>query len=222
MGMDSHKELDLSCELRGVVNGVPVTVTGSGKAGPLDGGDVPILLDLDADGISECWDIGLAATGFLDPLMFVAVLRLQRPELLQAEDIDLPIPFGGHWTLLDDGHRELGRADYVGQVLAEDGALRLQAQLAECQTHLEVGERVTRATWTGSSGSTPLGPDSTAITSAWEVETSRGATLRTISTCWVRWGPAHSCSTWMPRGTLDVVGGGSAVQLGVRGCLCVG
>ena len=171
--------LRIEIEIVGVVNGVPVAVTGKGHIGSVgesgaQGSDpaVPgrhrLDLELLADVVPLSFDPAFLALGGLDALLLVSA----RP----GETVFPADPLHVHldWNLLDENYRDMGGIVVASSIRADAGRLVVRGQFLHARTRLEPVERVTSVQRVLSTPPIVLGPDGVVVTSTAEFDGSFG------------------------------------------------
>ncbi len=172
----------VECEFVGVVNGVPVVVTGRGHVGPVGESDahgsdpaVPgrqrLDIELHADVVPLGFDPALLALGGLDALM-LATARSGRPD--EAPFPDYPLHVHLDWKLLDENYRGMGRFEMASSIRADAGRLLVRGQFVEGRMRTEPVERVVTVGEVGSGSTVPLGADGRVLTTTYGFETDHG------------------------------------------------
>ena len=179
----------LGIEFTGIANGLPVAINGRGHVGQgrLD-------LELLADRVPLHFDVALVAIGSLDLILAVA----SRAEI--ADQPPDPIFARTDLTLLDEGHRELGRISTSLRIETGPGWVGVRGQFLEARTNLEAMERMTRVESVRCGLGVPLGPEGVALTSTAAVETSFGHEYFSVAVSRV----VGLGEGWYPASGLDV------------------
>ena len=182
------EKLRVEIEFVGVVNGVPVAITGKAHVGQgrLD-------LELLVDRVPLHFDLALVAIASLDLILAVA----SRAEI--AEQPPDPIFARTDLTLLDDAHRELGRISTSLRIETGPGWGELRGQFVEARTNLEPMERVTGVERVCLGSPVPLGSDGVVLTSTAAFQTSFGHEYLSVAVTRV-----VGLEGWQPVSGLDV------------------
>ncbi len=168
------RKLRVEIEFGGIVNGVPVTITGRGHVG-----QGRLNAELHADVVPLGFDPALPALGSLDVILAVTVGTGAAGDAVLVEepaDGARPDPLFAHTdlVLLDDTHRELGRVGTVLRVETAPGWVEVRGQLTEARTNMEAMERVTSVERICVGPPVPLGRDGAVLTRTVAFETSFG------------------------------------------------